>query len=243
MLRRLGVLAAVIVSCAPLAAFAVATPRPVALTEADRKALDAQFDDNPVIALLRDVDPAKFNAFKQGLIDDYAAGKIDNAAMRKRVFDFASDARATSMGWLVQAPDDQYMAFVDVQLSVMKALARYNTRACYEMLENGGLTEDTINTLGPDLMSEINRLGAAQLIASRAGAQTPVTRQPPSDKEAEAAVQTFADNGGDMAWLRAMGAKATGSMLSDERCAASITWVEALMAQPKPAAVRLMSAK
>uniref|UniRef100_B0SZ86 DUF2059 domain-containing protein n=1 Tax=Caulobacter sp. (strain K31) TaxID=366602 RepID=B0SZ86_CAUSK len=243
MSRRLAVLAALVLSCAPLGAFAADPPKPVALTEADRKAFDAQFADSPVITLMSEVDPTKFNAFKQSLIDDYAAGKIDNAAMRKRVFDFASEARVTSMGWLAQAPDDQYMDFVAVQLSVMKTFARYNTRACYEMIENGGLTEDTINTLGPDLMTEINRLGAAQLVASRVGAKTPVTRQPPSDKEAQAAVQAFADSGGDMAWLRAMGAKTTGSMLSDERCAASIAWIETLMAQPKAAAVRLMSAK
>lgn len=244
MSRRLAVFTALFLSSAALGAplAARAAPDPMTITDADRKEFHEAVTASSTMRELMEADPAGFKAFEDGVMNDLAAGKIDENGARKRGYDFATAARAKMMGALSKAPDDAYLAFVGVQLSAMKTLGRYNTRACYEFVEGGGISEDTASTLGPDLLPEIEKVGHAQVAAAKAGARTPVTRVAASETEGQAVVQTYSDLGGDLAWLKAMGDKTTESFTSESRCENAVKWVDALLKQPKSAAVRLMLA-
>jgi hypothetical protein len=236
---RLPILVALLLSCAPMTA--AAAPEPVTITDAERAAFHDQLIGSATMRGLMEADPAGFKAFEEGLVNDLAAGRIDANGARKRGYDFSIAARGKLLATLSSAPDGDYLAFVRMQLATMKMIGRYNLRACYELVENEGLSEDTIATLGPDLRTEIEKMGLAQMAAARAGAKTPVKRQPTSDKEGEALVQSYADLGGDMAWLKAMGDETTGSLPPDARCENATKWVEAVLAQPEAVAVRLLT--
>jgi hypothetical protein len=122
----------------------------------------------------------------------------------------------------------------------MKVFSQYNTRACYEFVETGGVSDDTADTLGPALLAEMEKVGAVQIVAAKAGVKTPIKRPASTDKEAEAAVQSYVALGGDVAWLKGMGDKTTDKLTPEHRCESAIKWIEAILAQPKAAAVRLM---
>jgi hypothetical protein len=238
MSRRLAVLAALLLSCASFSA--QAAPNPTAPTDADRKEFHDALISSSTMRGLMEADPAGFKTFEDGLLNDLATGKVDENGARKRGYDFATSARAKLMSALTQAPDDDYLAFVNAQLATMKLFGQYNTRACYEFVENSGVSEDTASTLGPALLAQTEKVGEVQLAAARAGAKTPVKRSAPTDKEAEAAVQSYVDLGGDAAWLRGLGDKTTDKLTPENRCDSAIKWIEAILAQPKPVAVRLM---
>ncbi len=239
MSRRLAVLAAIALSCAAFGA--QAAPDPVTLTEADRKAFHAALIDNTAMKSLMEADPAGFKAFEDGLLNDLAAGKVDENGARQRGFEFAQAARIKMMTAVNKAPDDDYLAFVNAQLSAMKAFSRYNTRACYEFVENGGVSEDTASTFGPDPRVEIDKVAATQVAAAKAGARSPVTRTPSTDKDAAAAVQSYVALGGDLDWLKGLGDKTTDKLTPEHRCDSAVKWLEAILAQPKAAAARLLT--
>ena len=236
MSRRLAVLAAVLLCCASAGAHAAPDP-----TDAERKEFHEALIANPTMRDLLEIDPEGFKAFEDGVVNDLAAGKIDENAARKRGYDFAVAARAKMASALAKAPDDEYVAFVDAQLAAMKLLGRYNPKACYEMVENGGITEETSRTIGPDLEAEIVKLGHIQLVAARAGAKTPVTRTPSTEKEVDAVVQNYVDRDGDIAWLQGMGDKTTDKLTPEKRCESATKWIEAILAQPKATAARLLT--
>ncbi len=236
---RFAVLAAVLLSCAPLAARAA--PDPVAVTEADRKEFHDAVTADPTMRGLMEIDPAGFKVFEDGVLNDLAAGKIDENGARKRGYDFAVSARGKLMSALSQAPDDDYLAFVGAQLAAMKTFSQYNTRACYEFVENNGVSEDTSSTFGPVLLAEMQKVGQVQLAAAKAGTKSPVKRQPTVEKEAQAAVQSYVDMGGDVDWLKGMGDKTTDRLTPERRCDSAIKWIEAILAQPKATAVRLLT--
>jgi hypothetical protein len=239
MSRRLAVLAAMLLSCASFSA--QAAPDPVTLTDADRKEFHEAMIASEAMKSLMEFDPVGFKAFEDGLLSDLEAGKVDENGARKRGYEFAQTARSKMMSSVNKAPDDVYLAFVDVQLSAMRTLSRYNTRACYEFVENGGISEDTASTFGPDLQVHVEKIAAAQVAAARAGAQSPVTRTASTDKEAEAAVQSYIDNGGDLAWLKGLGDKTTDQLTPERRCDSAIRWMTAIRAQPKATAARLLT--
>ncbi len=236
MSRRIAVLAAMLLCCASASAHAAPVP-----TDAERKEFHEALIANPTMRDLLEIDPEGFKVFEDGIIDDLSAGKIDENGARKRGYDFAVAARAKLASSLVKAPDDEYVAFVGAQLAAMKLLGRYNPKACYELVENGGITEETSHTLGPELEAEIVKLGHAQLIAARAGAKTPVTRAPSTEKEVDAVIQNYVDREGDMAWLQAMGDKTTDKLTPERRCESATKWIEAILAQPKATAARLLT--
>jgi len=236
---RLAVLSALLLSCASSGAWAA--PNPVALTEADRKEFHEAMIANEAMKSLMEFDPAGFKAFEDGLLNDLEKGAIDENGARKRGYDFAQAARAKMMSSVNKAPDDAYLAFVGAQLSAMKVLGRYNVRACYEFVENNGISEDTGSTLGPDLRTEVEKVAAFQVAAARAGAKSPVTRTPSTDKEAEAAVQSYVDSGGDLDWLKGLSDKTTDQLTPERRCESAIKWMGAILAQPKATAARLLT--
>ena len=239
MSRRLAVLAAILLSCA--SSGARAAPDPVTLTEADRQAFHTALIDNTAMKSLMEVDPAGFKAFEDGLLNDLAAGKVDENSARQRGFAFAQGARAKMMSAVNKAPDDDYLAFINAQLSAMKIFSRYNTRACYEFVENSGVSEDTASTFGPDPRAEIDKVAATQIAAAKAGARSPVTRTPSTDKDAEAAVQSYVALGGDLDWLKGLGDKTTDKLTPERRCDSAVKWLEAILAQPKGTAARLLT--
>lgn len=241
MSRRAAVLAALLLSCASSGAHAA--PEPAPLTSADRKEFHEAVISSPTMRSLMEVDPAGFKAFEDSVLDDLAAGKIDESGARKRGYDFAVNARAKMMVSLNQAPDDDYLAYVGAQLSAMKTFSQYNTRACYEFIEANGISEDTSSTFGPVLTAEMEKVGLVQAAAAKAGARTPVKRQPSTDKDAEAAVQSYVDLGGDLDWLKAMGDKTTEKLTPERRCDSAIKWVEAILAQPKATAARMLASE
>ncbi|KRA61625.1 hypothetical protein ASD79_05785 [Caulobacter sp. Root655] len=228
-----------LLSCASFGA--QAAPDPVTLTDADRKEFHEAMISNVMMRGLMEADPAGFKAFEDGLLSDLAAGKIDQNGARKRGYEFAVSARAKLMSAVNKAPDDEYLVFANAQLSAMKVLSRYNTRACYEFVESGGISDDTSSTLGPALSVEIEKIGVAQVAAARAGSTSPVDRQPATDKEAEAALQSFTDLGGDLYWLKSLNDKTTDTLTAEQRCDGAIKWVSALLAQPKATAARLLT--
>lgn len=241
MSRRLAILAALLLSCGSYGA--QAAPDPATPTDADRKEFHEAIIANTMMRGLMEADPAGFKAFEDGLLNDLAAGKIDQNEARKRGYAFALSARAKMMSAVNKAPDDDYLAFANAQLSAMKVLSRYNTRACYEFVENGGISDDTSSTLGPALSAEIEKLGVAQVAAARAGVASPVARQPATDKEAEAALQSYTDLGGDLYWLKSLNDKTTDTLTAEQRCDGAIKWISALLAQPKATAARLLTSQ
>jgi hypothetical protein len=236
---RVAALAALLVSCASSGAHAA--PESAPLTSADRKEFHEAVISSPTMRSLMEADPAGFKAFEDGVLNDLAAGKIDENGARKRGYDFAVNARAKMLISVNQAPDDDYLAYIGAQLSAMKTFSQYNTRACYEFIEDNGISEDTAATFGPALAVEVEKIGQAQAVAAKAGAKTPVKRQPSTDKDTEAAVQTYVDLGGDPDWLKAMGDKTTDKLTPERRCAGAIKWVEAILALPKTTAVQLLT--
>lgn len=236
MSRRLAVLAAMLLCCASVSAHAAPDP-----TAADRKEFHEALIANPTMRDLMEIDPEGFKAFEEGLLVDLAAGKVDESGARKRGYEFAVATRAKLASALTKAPDDEYVAFVDAQLAAMKTLGRYNPKACYELVENGAITEETSRTLGPDLAAELVKVGHAQVVAARAGAKTPVTRPPSTEKEIDAVIQNYVDREGDMAWLQAMGDKSTDKLTPEKRCESATRWIEAILAQPKATAARLLT--
>lgn len=239
MSRRLAVLAAMLLSCA--CASAQAAPDPIKLTDADRKAFHEAITSDEAMRGLMEFDPVAFKAFEDGLLTDLEAGKVDENGAHKRGFEFAQAARTKMMSAVNKAPDDIYLTYVDAQLAAMKVFSRYNTRACYEFVESGGVSQDTASTFGPELRTEIGKIGIAQLAAAKAGVQSPVKRAPTNDKEAEATVQSYIDLGGDIDWLKGLSAKTTDQLTPERRCDSAIKWMSAIRAQPKATAVRLLT--
>ena len=82
MFRRVAVLAALLLSCASSGVHAA--PEPAPLTEADRTEFHEAVIASPTMRSLMEADPAGFKAFEDGVLNDLAAGKIDENGARKR---------------------------------------------------------------------------------------------------------------------------------------------------------------
>jgi len=184
---------------------------------------------------------AEFRAFEDKLYADVTTGKMSVLDMQKRTYDFVVTMRDRSMKAVRSAPDKDFLAYADTQLELMRLASKSNFKACYEMVELGGLSLDTATSMGPDLRAALTRVSAAQAVAARTGAAHPVKREPAGEAEIQLVVHQYGDRNGDMAWLQAMGSKDFSNVTYEQRCHSAIIWVETLRAQPDALAARLLA--
>lgn len=250
MSRHLIVLAALFLASTPLAA-AAQTPPPTAsatagveVTEADRegfryglKAAGA----GETFDLVRKHFPEDYAAFETDLIRYAKSGGANALEAQNRTFTFMRGIRDRVLPNAKRAPDADLIAYGQAQLRLMTEVKPVYPRMCYEYVEYGGLTQDTATNIPREFLPKLNAHNALQFEIAVKGQKQPVTRGPVSEADLQKAVETFAQNGGDLAWIKAVSSGQPRSPNDGERCAAAIIWIQAILSLPADQAARLLA--
>jgi hypothetical protein len=242
----IGLALALAMTAAPGAALATAKEKPAAettITTAEREEFRAGVRRaGETMALLMDAYPDEYVALETKVILGLKTGQIDLAAVRQMSFEWASTLRARVMANASKASDADLIAIGRRQQEIMRKLSVSNARACYEFMEQGGLSQDSAANLGAESRTEIDKLGAMQLRAASAASKAPVVRQEVTEAEIKPILEAFQKNGGDIQWLAAVGDPSKmGNFSGEERCANAMHWLETILGQPAPMSARLLA--
>lgn len=215
----------------------------IVVTAEDRADFRAQITSNPLLILIMETFPADYAVFETSLLRDAKAGSIDFEAARKRtgVFIAAIEARLTP--FTGQAPDADLVELLNMHVDIMAYFQGVNLRACYEMGEGDGLTEETIATLPGDAVTRMQSYSARELRAGMKGQTTRVEREEASEADIAKIVETYEGFGGDLSWLAAMGEGSTAQLPPGDRCANALLWMRAVAAQPAAIVGQIMASE
>lgn len=194
------------------------------------------------MSLLMDAYPDEYLALETKVIVGVKSGQLDMSAIRQMSFEWATNLRGRMMANVAKAPDADLLAVGRLQLEVMRKLGPSNARACYEFVEQGGLSQDSAINLGGETRAQVDRLGALQLRAASAGMKAPVTRAKIGEAEITPILEAFQQKGGDIRWMAAVGDSAKLAEFSaEERCAGAQRWIETVLDQPASLSARLLA--
>jgi hypothetical protein len=239
-------LALALAMTAPGAALAMAKEKPAAeatITAAEREEFRAGVRRaGETMTLLMDAYPDEYAELETKVIRGVKSGQMDLAAVRQMSFEWAANLRARVMANASKASDADLIAIGRRQQEIMRKLSVSNARACYEFMEQGGLSQDSAANLGAESRTEIDKLGGMQLRAAAAATKAPVVRQEITEAEIKPILEAFQKNGGDIQWLAAVGDKdKMGNFSADERCTNAQHWLETILGQPAPMSARLLA--
>lgn len=241
----LGLALALATAAAPAAGLAQAgRPDPkAAVTQMEREAFRAGLrSSGESMGVLMETYPDEYSAFETRIMTGLKSGALDMAGLRTMTAEWAMSMRARLAANIAQASDADLVNIGRSQLGVMRQLGPSRPAACYEFIENGGLTPATAGTLDDAARGQIDKLGAQQLRAAAAAIKSPVTRAPIGDADVGPILAAFKKQGGDVKWLAATTAPAEMAKFSQaDRCANAQRWLETILAQPAPLAARLLA--
>ena len=242
----LGLTLALAMTAAPGAGLARTPEKPTAettITAAEREEFRAGVrQSGETMSLLMDAYPDEYVALETKVILGVKTGQLDLAAVRQMSFEWASNLRARVMANASKASDADLVAIGRRQKEIMLKLSSSNARACYEFMEQGGLSQDSAAALGAESRTEIDKLGAMQLRAASAATKAPVVRQEVTEAEVRPILEDFQKNGGDIQWLAAVGnPKEMANFSAEDRCTNARHWLDTILDQPAPLSARLLA--
>lgn len=250
MSRLAGLLAVLVLGGSPLVAAAQTAGGPapatasVEVTDADREGFRnglKMAGAADTFELVRKHFPEDYAAFETDLLRYAKSGGATALEAQNRTFAFMRGVRDRVLPNAKRAPDADLVAYGRAQLQLMTELKPVYPRMCYEYVEYGGPTQDTATNLPREFMPKLNAHNALQFEIAVKGQQQPVARGPASESDLEKAVETFAQNGGDLAWIKAVSSGQPRSPVDGERCAAAIIWVQSILSLPADQAARLLA--
>jgi len=241
-------LALMLVTAAGGVATAAADPKPPAtadqtVTAQEREAFRGGIRrGGETMPLLMDAFPDEYTAFETKVIVGVKAGELDMPAVQKMTYQWVMGLKARMMTNLSKASDADIVALGHAQVGLIGRLGKTYPRLCYEFVELGGPSQDTMLGLPHGVTAEIDKLGARQLRAAAAGLKAPVTRGPLTEADVTPVLAPFRKRGGDMTWLAAFGKPdALAKFTPEARCQNALIWTETILAQPAPVAAHLLA--
>lgn len=214
-------------------------------TDAERAQFRAEVRGaSEAMAMLVDAFPDEYRALETKVITGVKSGQLSDDQIRALSYEWSSGLRGRIMADVYKAPDADLIAVGKLQLEIMRYLGGTNPRACYEFVEQGGLSQDSAVNLGDEARARVNKLGVLQMRAGHAGARTPVVRAPLTEAQVQPTLAAFQKKGGDPAWLAAASnATSPSSFSAAQRCTNAQYWIEAILDQPAPVAASILAAK
>ena len=194
--------------------------------------------------LLMEAFPDDYLAFETKVITGVKSGALDLPAVKTMTFDWVTGLKPRMLANLSKAPDAEIIALGHAQLELATRLGVANPRLCYEFVEQGGPSRETVLALSPEVSAEIDKLGSAQLRAAAVGLKSPVIRAPITSADVVPILPPFRKLGGDMAWLAASGKPdALAKFTPEARCKNALVWTQAILDQPAPVAAHLLAGR
>ena len=249
MSRHVAVLATLVLAVTPLAV-AAQTPAPpaasasVEITDVDREGFRnglKMAGAGETFDLVRKHFPEDYDAFETDLLRYAKSGGATTLEAQNRTFNFMRSVRDRVLPNAKRAPDADLVAYGQAQLQLMTELKPVYPRMCYDFVEYGGPTQDSAINAPLAFLPKLNTLNALQFEIAIRGEKQPVKREPASDVELQKVVAIFTQNGGDLAWIKAVSSGQPRSPNDGERCTAAIIWIQSILSLPADQAARLLA--
>lgn len=240
---RLAFFAAVVLTAATTASAQTSAPSqaPASISEAEREAFRAQSSTvgaEDLMSLVRQTYPEDYLAFETEMITARKAGASAND-LNQRAYKFGSDIRRRVEPYVKQAPTPALLGFLRSQTEAIDQMRTVSARACYEAVELGGVSAESVKTLTPTIVKRLSLEGEHRLTLALKGKANPVNREAPSAEDREAAKTAFLKIGGDPDWLQAMSQGAPRQQSDDVRCRSALAYLKGILSLPSEQAARL----
>ncbi len=211
------------------------TPRAMVSGEAVAAELARDPMSRDVVGAIREIYPQDWTRITASLAERVRAGDTPEQ-LRRHGFELMRSFAASKGAATAAAPNAELRAVAETQMALARSLQAVNPAMCARFTFSG-FSPDDMAAFPPTSADELGRAIRAQLVASRAGTDRPVTRPQPSPQDLQVFLRAYVEAGGDEGVLQ-RGGGVTGDGVQE--CSSGIAIYQSVAALPEETGARIL---